>query len=186
MQEVLNKMFTINNTILILIDIQGKLATLMHDNDKLYKNLEILVKSMNILKIPIIWMEQMPENLGPTIEQISNNLPDLKPIPKSTFSCCGDDQFLKKLESIKRNQVLVTGIETHICVYQTACDLISKGYDVQVVADCVSSRVHSNKTIGLERINQAGGLTTSTEMILFELLKSAKSDGFREITRLIK
>ncbi len=172
-------MFTIDNTLLVLIDIQGRLATLMHDNDKLFKNLEILVKSMNVLKIPIIWMEQMPENLGPTIEQVSNNLPGLKPISKFTISCCGNDQFLLELESIKRNQILVTGIETHICVYQTACDLIKKGYDIQVVADCVSSRAYSNKVVGLERINNAGGVTTTTEMILFELLKSAKSDGFK-------
>ena len=179
-------MFTIDNTLLVLIDIQGKLATLMHDKDNLYKNLEIIVKSMNFLKIPIVWMEQVPEKLGPTIRQVADILPDLEPIPKYTFSCCGNYQFLEKLGSIKRKQILLTGIETHICVFQTAVDLLADGYNVQVISECVSSRTKSNKALGLERINQAGGLTTSVEMILFELMKSTKADGFREITKIIK
>jgi nicotinamidase-related amidase len=179
-------MFTINNTVLLLIDIQGKLATLMHDNEKLYKNLEILIKSVNIFQIPIVWMEQMPEKLGHSIEQVSLNLPDLKPISKHSFSCWENDEFREQIKSMGKNQILLTGIETHICVYQTACDLISHGYDVQVVADCVSSRVYSNKILGLERINKAGGLTTSVEMILFELLKTARAEKFKEITKLIK
>ncbi|MCK5312572.1 MAG: hydrolase [Desulfobacteraceae bacterium] len=179
-------MFAIENTLLILIDIQGKLASLMHGKDHLYKNFEIIVKSMNILKIPIIWMEQVPDKLGPTIQQITNHLPDLEPIPKYTFSCCGNDEFMEKLKSIERKQILLTGIETHICVYQTACDLIKKGYEVQVIDDCVSSRTQSNKTIGLKRIKEAGGSVTSTETILFELMKSTKAEGFREITKLIK
>ncbi len=179
-------MFTIDNTVLILVDIQGKLASLMHGKDELFKNLEIIVKSMNTLKIPIIWMEQVPEKLGGTIDEIALNLPDSTPVPKYTFSCCANSQFLEKIESMQRKQVLLTGIESHICVYQTACDLISDGYDVQVISDCVSSRTILNKNIGLKRMSQAGALTTSSEMILFELMKSTKSEGFREITKLIK
>lgn len=179
-------MFSINDTLLILIDIQGKLASLMHNRDDLYKNLEILVKSMNILNIPIIWMEQVPDKLGPTIKEISDILPDLKPIPKFTFSCCGNDQFMQEISSLQQKQILVTGIETHICVYQTSVDLIKKGFQVQVVEDCVSSRTESNKTLGINRIKNAGGSVTSCEMILFELMKSTKSQGFKEITQLIK
>ena len=179
-------MFAIENTILILIDIQGKLASLMYNKDNLYKNLEIIVNSMNILKVPIIWMEQVPDKLGPTIQQVAASLPELEPIPKYTFSCCGNDQFMEKLDFIKRKQILLTGIETHICVYQTACDLIEKGYEVQVIEDCVSSRTQANKTLGINRINRAGGSVTSTEMVLFELMKSTKAQGFKEITKLIK
>jgi len=179
-------MFSINNTLLILIDIQGKLASLMHNKDDLYKNLGILVKSMNILNIPIIWMEQVPDKLGPTIKEISDILPDLKPIPKFTFSCCGNDQFMQEISSLQQKQILVTGIETHICVYQTSVDLIKKGFQVQVVEDCVSSRTESNKTLGINRIKNAGGSVTSCEMILFELMKSTKYPGFKEITQLIK
>jgi len=179
-------MFAIENSLLILIDIQGKLASLMHNKDHLYKNFEIIVQSMNILNIPIIWMEQVPEKLGPTIQQITDNMPDSEPIPKFTFSCCGNDQFMERLDSIERKQILLTGIETHICVYQTACDLIKKDYEVQVIEDCVSSRTQSNKTLGIKRIKEAGGSVTSTETILFELMKSTKARGFREITKLIK
>ena len=179
-------MLTINDTLLILIDIQGKLASLMHDKDKLYKNLEIITKSMNILKVPIIWMEQVPDKLGPTINEISNNLPDITPIAKYTFSCFDNDDFKEKLKSMKRKQIILAGIETHICVFQTAFDLIKDGYDVQVIADCVSSRTKSNKKVGIQRMNQVGAVTTSCEMVLFELMKSTKAEGFREITGLIK
>jgi nicotinamidase-related amidase len=179
-------MFEIENSVLMLIDIQGKLASLMHNKDNLYKNLEIIVKSMNALEVPIIWMEQVPDKLGPTISNITDNLQDLEPIPKYTFSCCGNDAFNERLASLKRKKILLTGIETHICVYQTACDLIEKGYQVQVIEDCVSSREQSNKILGLNRIEKAGGSITSCEMILFELMKSTKAKGFREITKLIK
>ena len=179
-------MFKVDDTILILIDIQGKLASLMYDKDKLYKNLGIISKSMNLLKIPIIWMEQVPDKLGPTIDEIAINLSDISPIAKYTFSCYDNDEFKEKLKSMKRKQILLAGIEAHICVFQTANDLISDGYDVGVISDCVSSRVESNKNVGIERMNQAGVVTTSCEMVLFELMKSTKAEGFKEITRLIK
>jgi nicotinamidase-related amidase len=179
-------MLTIDNSLLVLIDIQGKLASLMHDKEMLYKNLEIITKSMNILKIPIIWMEQVPDKLGPTIDEISSNLPDINPISKYTFSCFDNDDFNEKLKSMGRKQIMLTGIEAHICVFQTAYDLIKDGYEVQVIADCVSSRTKQNKKVGLKRMNQAGVLTTSCEMVLFELMKSTKAEGFREITGLIK
>jgi len=179
-------MLTIDNSLLVLIDIQGKLASLMHDKERLYKNFEIITKSMNILKIPIIWMEQVPDKLGPTIDEISRNLPDITPIAKYTFSCFENADFKEKLKSINRKKIILTGIETHICVFQTAYDLIKDGYDVQVIADCVSSRTKQNKKIGLKRMNQAGVVTTSCEMVLFELMRSTKAEGFREITGLIK
>ncbi|MCP3900438.1 MAG: hydrolase [Desulfobacteraceae bacterium] len=179
-------MFKVDDTVLVLIDIQGKLASLMHDKEKLYKNLEIITKSMNLLKVPIVWIEQVPDKLGPTIDEITNNLPDQKPIAKYTFSCCNNDEFIEEIKSLKRKQILLTGIETHICVFQTALDLIDDGYEVGVIADCVSSRTQSNKDIGITRMNQAGVVTTSCEMVLFELMKSTKADGFREITKLIK
>ena len=179
-------MFAIDNTLLVLMDIQGKLETLMHEEANIYKNLEIIIKAMNVFKVPILWMEQVPDKLGPSIEQVSDNLYDLMPIPKYTFSACGNNQFMDKLGLLKRKQILLTGIETHICVFQTAHDLLSKGYDVQAIADCVSSRTETNKILGLKRMNEAGATITSCEMILFELMKSTKAEGFKEITRLIK
>ncbi len=179
-------MFEIDDTVLVLIDIQGKLASLMYEKDKLYRTLEIITKSMNLLNIPIVWVEQVPDKLGPTIDEVANNLPDKTPIAKYTFSCCNNNEFMEEVKSLNRKQILLTGIETHICVFQTALDLIKDGYEVGVIEDCVSSRTQLNKDIGIKRMNQAGVVTTSCEMVLFELMKSTKADGFREITGLIK
>jgi len=179
-------MLTIDNTVVLLIDVQGKLARIMYESDKLFAGLETMVKAMKILDVPIIWMEQVPENIGPTIGRLAELLPDLKPIAKNTFSCCDNQEFMDRFDSFGRSKVLLTGIETHICVYQTGMDLIKAGYDVQAVADCVSSRTKENKKIGLDRIRQAGGYITSNEMVFFELMKAAKGDAFKQIVKLIK
>ncbi len=179
-------MLTIDNTVLLLIDVQGRLAKIMYESDKLFSALETMIRGMKILGVPIIWMEQVPESIGPTIEQIALLLPDSEPISKNTFSCCANQEFMDKFDSFGRSKVLLTGIETHICVYQTGIDLIKAGYDVQVVDDCVSSRTKRNKEIGIERIRQAGGAVTSNEMVFFELMKAAKGDNFRQIVKLIK
>lgn len=179
-------MFSVENTALVLIDIQGKLATLMHDRETLYKSLEIVVKGMNILEVPVIWMEQVPQSLGPTIEEVSAHLGNMTPIAKNTFSCCDNDQFMDALHRTDRSQILLAGIETHICVYQTAASLIRKGYQVKAIEECVSSRTSRNKQIGLDAIKGVGGMVTSCEMILFELMKSTDAKGFKEIVKLIK
>lgn len=179
-------MFSVDNTAIVLIDIQGKLATLMHDRENLYKSLETIVKGMNVLKVPVIWMEQVPQSLGPTIEEVAAHLGNRKPIAKNTFSCCDNDQFMDELNQIDRSQILLAGIETHICVYQTAASLISRGYQVQAIEECVSSRTSANKQIGLDAIRGLGGMVTSCEMILFELMKSTDANGFKEIVKLIK
>jgi nicotinamidase-related amidase len=113
-------------------------------------------------------------------------LPDIKPITKFSFSCCGEEAFPPQMKALGRKQVLLTGIETHVCVYQTAVDLASNGYEVQVVADCVSSRTTFNRDIGLDRMRACGAGITSVETALFELLKVARGDKFKEISRIIK
>ena len=145
-----------------------------------------MIQATKILEIPIVWMEQIPEKLGQTSVEISQFLPDQTPIAKSSFSCCGEPVFMEKFKKIGRDQVLLTGIETHVCVCQTGNDLIQKGYDVQVVADCVSSRTKENKDIGIQRLLQSGARITSLEMIIFELLGNAEGDKFQEIVRLLK
>lgn len=179
-------MFSINDTVMLLIDVQGNLANLMYRKDQLFSSLSTLIRGMTILGIPIIWMEQLPDKLGPTIPQLSDLLPGRKPIAKHTFSCCGNAGFLGEFSRLDRHQVLATGIETHICVYQTCMDLLQTGNQVQVVADCVSSRTGANRKIGLKRIQDAGGLVTSVEMILFELMKEAGSEDFKKIVSIIK
>ncbi|MBU0969624.1 MAG: hydrolase [Proteobacteria bacterium] len=179
-------MFTIDNSVMLLVDVQGQLAQLMHEKDKLFNSLEIMVKGMKILNVPILWLEQIPSKLGPTIGQISCLMEGESPIEKFSFSCWKNPEFLKKFRALGRNQVLLTGIETHICVYQTGYDLLSQGYQVQVAADCVSSRTKENKEIGLQRLTQSGGQITSLEMILFELMQEASGEGFKQVVKLIK
>jgi nicotinamidase-related amidase len=171
---------------LVVVDVQGKLAQLMHDKDTLFKNIGILIQSAKILNIPILWCQQVPAALGPTIPQIAELLTDNQPINKSCFSCCGCDEFNSKLEKLGRKHVLICGIETHVCVYQTAVDLIERDYAVDCVADAVSSRTPENKQIGLTKIAAEGATISSTEMSLFEILKSADHPHFKQIAKLVK
>ena len=179
-------MFAIDKTIMLLIDVQGQLAQLMYEKEKLFKSLGTLIQGMKILEVPIIWMEQIPKNLGPTTEAISKYLTGEEPIEKFSFSCCSEPQFVDKFKKAGRTQVLLTGIETHICVFQTGHDLINQGCEVQVVSDCVSSRTKENNEVGIQRIVQAGGQVTCVEMIFFELLRAAQGDNFKQIVKLIK
>ncbi|OGR59978.1 MAG: hydrolase [Desulfobacula sp. RIFOXYB2_FULL_45_6] len=179
-------MFTPNKTVMLLIDVQGQLAQLMYEKEKFFKSIQIMIQGMKLLKVPIIWMEQIPKNLGPTSEEVSQYMTGLEPIEKFSFSCCGEPLFMDKFEKTGRSQVLLTGIESHICVFQTGYDLIQKGCKIQVISDCVSSRTKENKEIGIQRIINAGAEISSVEMIFFELMKTAKSDTFKQIIRLIK
>lgn len=171
---------------LVLIDIQGKLATLMHRREELYRNLQILIEGIQILEIPIFWVEQYPEGLGPTIPEVADLLPDQQPMPKLCFSACGLAEFMEQLRAGGQKQLLLAGIETHICVYQTARDLLSQGYHVEVVADAVSSRTPENRQVGLDRMTRAGAWITSVETALFELLRQAGTQPFKKIARLVK
>ena len=179
-------MLEATNTALAIIDVQGKLATLMHEREQLYENLQILVRGVCALELPILWMEQYPEGLGPTIPELSELLGDQVPLPKLSFSACGQSEFVQHLLQSGRKQVLIAGIETHICVYQTARELLDRGYEVEVVEDAVSSRTAANKRVGLEKIRSAGAEITSIETALFELLREAGGPQFKEIARLVK
>ncbi|MCA1793055.1 MAG: hydrolase [Desulfobacteraceae bacterium] len=179
-------MLSIDNTVMLLVDVQGQLAQVMHEKEKLFQSLEILIKGMNILEVPILWMEQIPAKLGPTVDEIRPLLAKTSPIEKDSFSCCREPAFMEKFDALSRNQVLITGIETHICVFQTGYELLNKGYEVQVVSDCVSSRTRENKEVGLQRIRHSGAQITSVEMVFFELMRRAKGDHFRQIVKLIK
>lgn len=179
-------MLKINNTVLVIIDIQGKLATLMHNREAFYQNVIRMIRGARVLDIPVIWNEQLPDKLGPTIPEIKEVLSDSEPLVKRTFSCCGNDGFVGRLAASGRRQVLLAGMETHVCVYQTAIDLLSAGYEVSIVADAVSSRTLENKQIGIEAMRAAGARVTSVETALFELLGVAEGDRFRQIINIVK
>lgn len=179
-------MLEIDNCCLIVVDVQGKLAQLMTDKDALFKNIQILIQAARILEIPILWCQQVPEALGPTIPEVAGLLTGIEPIDKASFSCCGQEQFHTALDSLGRKQILLCGIEAHVCIYQTAADLLGRGLDVTVVADAVSSRTAQNKQIALTRLATEGAHVSSTEMALFELLQTAKHAQFKPIARLVK
>ena len=178
-------MLTTDNTALVVIDIQDRLFRVMQDKERLIQNVLKLIKGARVLDIPVILTEQYPAGLGPTLPEITGLLPGIQPIEKVCFNCCGEEAFRRSLESLNRRQVLIAGIEAHICVYQTAMALRA-GYEAQVVADCVSSREPENKMVSLFRMGSAGISPTTTEMALFELLKAAEGDEFRQISDIVK
>ena len=128
-------------TALIVVDVQGKLAQLMYGKQALFENLRKIIQGIQALGIPILWAEQKPEGLGPTIPEVAELLTGIAPIGKSSFSCCRSERFLQALKAVNRAQLLIAGIEAHVCVYQTAMDLVDLGYEVEVVTDAVSSLV---------------------------------------------
>ena len=172
--------------ILTLIDVQEKLVPLMDNNTQFVDNLVILLKGAQLLDIPIIWMEQLPDKLGPTIPQIRDVMKGQSPLIKNVFSCGDSDAYLGVLNTYNPDEVILCGIETHVCVYQTAMGLLSMGKNIQVVVDAVTSRKKLNHDIGLQRISEKGGLLTTYELLLFEEQKIAEGDRFRSMIQLIK
>ena len=179
-------MLKIENAALVIVDVQGRLATLMYDREKFFQNMVTVINGAKILEIPILWNEQLPDKLGATIPEIKEILSDMAPLVKKTFSCYGNTEFVDMLKKSGRKQVLLTGMETHVCVYQTALDLIEAGFEVYLVADCVSSRTAENREIGIQAISDLGGRITCIEMAFFEMLKVAEGEKFKQIIKIIK
>jgi len=174
------------DAVLVVIDIQGNLAQAMFDKENLFSNTVKLIKGFNVMNLPVIITEQIPQKLGPTIPQIAAELDGIKPVAKESFSCWDEINFKKHIETLNRKHVVLLGIETHVCVYQTALDLISNGCNVSLVADAVSSRTPENRQIGIEAIKASGAKITSTEMVLFELLRTAADPNAKELFKIVK
>jgi nicotinamidase-related amidase len=179
-------MLEIENCCLVVVDVQGKLAQLMYDKQFLFNNIQILIKASKILDIPILWCQQCPDSLGLTIPEIAELLTGNEPINKSSFSCCGEKSFNAKLRALNCGQIILCGIEAHVCIYQTAVDLLRKGYEANVIADAISSRTLDNKNIAVSRMAAEGVKISCTEMALFELLKTAEHPQFKQIAKLVK
>ncbi|EGR1752630.1 hydrolase [Vibrio parahaemolyticus] len=181
------EMLSKGNTGLIVVDVQGKLATLMHESDALIENITKLVKGAKALDLPILWLEQNPERLGPTAEPIREVLESTHlPITKYTFDGCKEATFKVAMENAKVDTWLVCGIESHICVYQTAVSLRQSGYRVELVTDCVSSRTAVNKALALAKLTANGVVLTGLEMCLYEMVEDCRAPEFKEILALIK
>ena len=179
-------MLAVESTAVVIIDVQERLMRVMHERERLIGELQRLIAGVQALGLPLIMTEQNPGGLGRTIPEVAQFLPDCQPIAKLSFSCLGEGPFMQRLTAMARRQLLLAGIESHVCVYQTAADLVAAGYEVQVVADGVSSRTAQNREIGLERARAVGAGITSVETALFELLRVAEGDVFREISRIVR
>ncbi len=171
---------------LVLIDVQEKLSRVIDRRESVIGNCAVLVQIAKSLGIPVLWCQQNPAGLGQTVAEVSGQLTGIKPIDKFTFSCCGQEEFVEAFDSLKADTAVLCGIETHVCVFQTAADLLRRGCRVCVIADAVSSRTAENHNIGLERMAAEGATISSTEMFLFELLRSAKHPKFKELAALIR
>jgi nicotinamidase-related amidase len=179
-------MLNVNNTLLVMIDVQTKLLNVMHEKEALLENSQKLIKGLLLLGVPVIASEQNPRGLGPTQPELSQLLTGFSAWPKMCFSCAQDQVFSESLAKQNRRQLLICGIESHICVYQTALELLNQGFEVQIVADAVSSRALKNKDAALARLQSEGAKLTTVEMLLFELLRTAENPNFKEISRIIK
>ena len=171
---------------LLVVDVQGKLAQLMYEKKTLFKNVKILIKGADILNIPILWCQQYPQGLGATVEEIAELLKNNEPINKTSFDCFGDEKFRMRLSGLDKKNIILCGIETHVCIYQTAKSLLREKYNVELIADAISSRTLQNKQIAIDRMRTEGAKISSTEMVLFELLRDAENPEFKEIAKLVK
>ena len=178
-------MFTVEEACLVVVDVQGKLATIVDESEAVIQHVAKLVQAMQALEVPILWLEQNPSRLGGTSLEIAQHMQG-QPIAKMAFSACSEEAFIEAVKASGRTQFIVTGIETHICVYQTARQLKEQGFEVEVVVDAVSSRTKANKDVGLAKMQALGILPTSTEMILYELLQRADHEQFKTILQLVK
>jgi isochorismate hydrolase len=174
--------------VLIIIDVQDVLMKKMNQEvgKNVIQNIRTLLTFAKEMAIPILMTEQYPKGLGKTVPEIKMELGSILPIEKVSFSCCGVETFNIKLNRLGRKQVILSGIETHVCVLQTAADLIQKGYEVHVVADAICSRRKLDWEIGLRWMEKRGAMISTTEIIAFQLLKEAGTEEFRGLSKLLK
>jgi nicotinamidase-related amidase len=168
---------------LIVIDIQEKLLPPIFHKEQLVRNAQLLIRAAGILKIPALVSTQYAKGLGATVPDVASLLPGAKPVDKTLFSCFGSEVFCNLVQRLpgQRSTLLLCGMESHICVAQTALAALRDGYLVHVASDAVSSRTEWNWKIGLDRMRAAGAVISSTEMIIYELMRSSSSAAFKDL-----
>jgi len=175
-----------NSTALLIIDIQDRILAAMQNNQQLIKNTLKLIKGFRILNLPVIYTEQYPKGLGPTSAALLEELKGINPVQKMSFSCFGADGFAEQLFSKNIKQVVVAGIESHVCVQQTVMDLLANGFQTDLAADAVSSRSEFDYNIALNRMRSLGAEITTIESVLFELTAVSGTDEFKAISKIVK
>lgn len=176
----------LQDTQLLIVDVQEKFVPHITEYDNLLKNIQILIKGIQALEINITLTEQYPIGLGHTVPEISNLLLNIKPIEKIEFSCYDSALCQEQLKNNSAKNILICGIEAHICVLQTAIDLKEAGYNPIIILDVVSSRYINNKNIALERYRQENIMISSTESILFELMRTFTHPQAKTVSKLVK
>lgn len=180
-----------NRAALLVVDIQDRLAAAMPEatRESVIRNTNVLIEAAKRFGLPIVVSQQYPKGLGTTVSSIEDGLRDAANVhrfDKLEFSAAGTPELSALLPELKRDQWIVTGMEAHVCVYQSARGLVERGYQAHVVADAVSSRTEENWQIGLNLAERAGGIVTSTEVVVFDLLGRAGTDDFKALSKLIK
>jgi len=174
--------------VLVVIDVQDKLAAAMDQQvlGGLLKNTGILLESAVEMGVPVLFTEQYVKGLGQTLPELKEKAPAADYYEKMTFSCCGNQEFVKKLKESGRKQVIMTGMETHVCVLQTALELLDAGFEVHLVKDAVMSRSNDNRQTAIDAMTAAGAVPTCTESVVFQLLKIAGTESFRKLSKLVR
>jgi nicotinamidase-related amidase len=174
-------------TALVVVDLQEKLLPAISGHEQVLKNTLLLLKTAEVLALPVVVTTQYAKGLGPTVEPVRAALPGVEPVDKVSFGCFGSEGFLARLKALEgRDQIVVAGIESHICVAQTVLGALDAGYTVHVAGDAVGSRVEANRQVGLSRMERAGALLSSTEMALYELLGRSDGGAFRKLLPYLK
>jgi nicotinamidase-related amidase len=167
---------------LVVVDLQEKLLPVIVGRERVVKNSLLLMRLAEILKLPVVLTSQYKKGLGEIVPEVRGAAPGVEPLDKVSFGCFGDEGFLSRLRTLSgRDQLLVTGIECHICVAQTVLGALDQGYQVHLVSDAVGSRAEENYRTGLARMERAGALVSSAEMAVYELLGRSDSDAFKKM-----
>ena len=176
-----------NKAALIVVDFQEAFRSPINDFAQIASRISIALRGFQILNLPVIVTEQYPKGLGRTAEEILFSLPpDFEAIEKTAFSSCGAGSFMERLKATKASQIVLCGLETHVCINQTAHDLLNENYEVHLLTDCVSSRFTPDKEAALRKMQGSGVVSSTVEMALFELMRDAKHEQFKAIQELIK
>ena len=175
-----------SKSLLLIIDVQEKIFSAICEKEEIKKYICTMIEACSTLGIPFMCTEQYPEGLGPTLKEVKEMMKSEIRHQKTSFSCLGDERVISALEAYQRRQILICGIETHICVYQTVRDLLFESYEVHVLTDAIMARHKSNHRIGIKKMADIGAKLTSVEMALFELVADAQHKSFKTIASLIK
>lgn len=175
-----------DDTAFVMIDFQERLMPAINNNERLEAQTVKLAKGMKALGIPTVITQQYTKGIGETIPSIAEVLGDFQHVEKTSFSCMANEEFAAKIRELNKKNIVVCGIEAHICVQQTVLELMEEGYNVYIVADCIGSRSEEDKLWSITRMGEAGAVVTTYESVLYEILRTSKADGFKAVAAIVK